>query len=295
MLRMAVLLRTLSDRPRMRGAVLAVVLGLTLAGAACGGGQATRLPPAGLMAADQWLFERATEVLADRKWYTSREYFRRLVDGYPQSPHRADAKIGIGDTYIGEDSVESNILAINEFREFLTFFPVSRRADYAQYKIALAYSRQMLSSQRDQTATRDTIREIETFLQRYPGSALTAEALTLEREARDRLSQSEYEIGLFYARFNLCDGAIGRFRSILVNDPAFTRRDAVFFHMAECLVKKGLVAEALPWFERVLIEFETSEYLERARKRVAEIKALATGPDGAGGSGGSSQRPTPAR
>jgi outer membrane assembly lipoprotein YfiO len=274
--------------------VLVTLVALMAAAAACGGG-ANRLPPAGMMDPDQWLFERATEALADKKWFTSREYFRRLVDGYPQSRHREDAKLGIGDSLIGENNVGSNILAINEFREFLTFFPVSPRADYAQYKIALAYSRQMLNPQRDQTATHDTIREVELFLQRYPSSPLLAEAQALERVARDRLSQSEYEIGFFYARFNVCVGAIERFRGLLIKDPAFTNRDGVYFHMAECMVKMGNVAEALPWFERILVEFEQSEFIERAKRRIAEIKAGPPGRPGVpGGSGGNSPRPTPA-
>jgi len=253
------------------GALLFVVaLASSVGSGACG--SAPKLPPAGLMEADQWLFERGTEQLAERKWFAAREYFRRLVDGFPQSRHREDAKLGIGDTYIGEDSIESNILAINEFREFLTFFPVSRRADYAQYRIGLAYSRQMLSPQRDQTATKDAIRELELFMQRYPDSPLRAEVAVLERAAKDRLSQSEYEIGYFYARYNVCVGAVDRFRAILVTDPGFTGRDGVYFQMGECLLKMGSPAEALPWFERLTAEFQKSEFLERARKRVLELK-----------------------
>src|SRR5687768_13208099 len=253
------------------GAFLFVVaLAAFLGVGACGG--PAKLPPAGLMEADQWLFERGTEALAERKWFQAREYFRRLVDGFPQSPHREDAKLAIGDTYIGEDSIESNILAINEFREFLTFFPVSRRADYAQYKVGLAYTRQMLSPQRDQTATREAIRELEVFTQRFPDSPLRAEVAVLLRTAKDRLSQSEYEIGYFYARFNVCPGALDRFRGILVTDPGFTGRDGVYFQMAECLLKMGAPAEALPWYERLTAEFQKSEYLERAKKRVLELK-----------------------
>jgi outer membrane protein assembly factor BamD len=276
--------------------VLVTLMALAAAAAACGAGGGNRLPPAGLMEPDQWLFERGTEAITDKKWFTAREYFRRLVDGYPQSRHREDAKLGIGDSYIGENSIESNILAINEFREFLTFFPVSPRGDYAQYKTALAYSRQMLNPQRDQTATHDTIREVEAFLTRYPASPLRDEVQKLERVARDRLSQSEYEIGYFYARYNVCPGAISRFRDILVKDPAFTHRDAVYYHMAECILKMGNAAEALPWFERVVVEFEQSEYLEKAKRRIAEIKALpAARPGVPGGSGGNSRRPTSAR
>lgn len=249
------------------GALLLVV---ALASMACSSDP--KLPPAGLMQADQWLFERGNEALTARKWFQAREYFRRLVDGFPQSSHREDAKLGVGDTYIGENSIESNILAINEFREFLTFFPVSPRADYAQYRIGLAYSRQMLSPQRDQTATKEAIRELELFMQRYPESPLRSEVATLERAAKDRLSQSEFEIGYFYARYNICAGAVDRFRGILVTDPTFTGRDGVYFQMAECLLKMGAPSEALPWYERLVAEFEKSEYLERARKRVLELK-----------------------
>ncbi|GMV22099.1 MAG: hypothetical protein AMXMBFR57_20480 [Acidimicrobiia bacterium] len=272
----------------------AAVLALTVVAAACGGAN-PRLPPAGLMAPDQWLFERGTEALENRNWFAAREYFRRLVDGYPQSTHRENAKLGIGDSYLGDGGAEAYVLAINEFREFLQFFPVSRRADYAQYRIALAYSRQMLNPQRDQTATRDTIREVETFLERFPDSEYRDEVQVIEREARDRLSQSEYEIGYFYARFNVCDGALSRFRGILVSDPAFTNRDAVYFQMAECLLKMGRPAEALPWFERVLSEFEQSEYLERARRRVAEIKVTSSHPAEVVETAGNSPRLTPAR
>ncbi|MBM3751194.1 MAG: outer membrane protein assembly factor BamD [Acidimicrobiia bacterium] len=275
--------------------VCAALMALTALSAACGGA-AGRLPPADLMDPAEWLFERGNEHMTETRWFSAREYFRRLVDGYPQSQRREDAKLGIGDSFIGEDSVTSNVLAINEFREFLTFFPVSRRADYAQYRIALAYSRSMLSPQRDQTATKDTIREVELFLQRFPGSEFKDEVQQIEREARDRLSQSEFEIGYFYARFNVCVGAVDRFRGILVSDPAFTNRDAVYFHMAECLLKMGLPAEALPWFERVAVEFEKSEYLERAKRRVAEIKTVPAGRQGGpGGSGGNNRPLTPAR
>ena len=50
----------------------------------------------------------------------ARKYFRQVVDNYPQSPLRPDAKLGVGDSYLGEDTAESLVLAANEFREFLS-------------------------------------------------------------------------------------------------------------------------------------------------------------------------------
>jgi len=44
------------------------------------------------------------------------DYYRQIVDNYPQSIFRPDAKLAVGDTFIGEDTTESLILAQNEFR-----------------------------------------------------------------------------------------------------------------------------------------------------------------------------------
>src|SRR5207245_6275548 len=100
------------------------------------------------------LFEKETTPLNQKKWLTAREFFKQVVETYTQSPFRPDSKLGIGDTYLGEGTSEALVLAINEFREFLTFYPTNPRADYAQYKLGLAHFKQMRAAQRDQTATR---------------------------------------------------------------------------------------------------------------------------------------------
>jgi outer membrane protein assembly factor BamD (BamD/ComL family) len=110
------------------------ILGVVLLAAACGGDQ--RRVPAGTLDPDKLLFERGAAALNDQKWFTAREYFRQIVEGYPQSPFRADAKLGTGDTYLGEGGPANAVLALNEFREFLAFYPTHERADYAQYKMA---------------------------------------------------------------------------------------------------------------------------------------------------------------
>src|SRR5437867_4366631 len=164
---------------------------LLAATAACGVRHAGLVPP-GTSEPDRFLFEKGTASLNTKKWLTAREFFKQLVETYVQSPYRPDAKLGIGDTYLGEGTAEALVLAINEFREFLSFYPTNRRADYAQYKLALAHFRQMRAPQRDQTETRDAVKELQAFVQRYPNSELMPEAKSKLRDARDRLSDSDY-------------------------------------------------------------------------------------------------------
>lgn len=255
--------------------VIAAALALASAVACAASGR--RSVPPGTPEPDKFLFDRGTTALNDKKWLVAREFFKQVTETYTQSPFRPDAKLGIGDTFLGEGTSEALVFAINEFREFLTFYPTHRRADYAQYKLGFAHFRQMRAAQRDQTETRETIKEFQAFIDRYPNSSLMPEARARLREALDRLSESSYLVGYFYFRQRWYPGAIDRLKSVLKDDPEYSHRDAVYFYLGESLVKSNSKreAEALPYFEKLLAEFEKSEYLTDAQKRVTELKALA--------------------
>jgi outer membrane protein assembly factor BamD len=247
---------------------LAVAIALAL-----GCAQNTRnVVPAGTSEPDRFLFEKGSDALNHKKWLTAREFFKQVVETYTQSPFRPDAKLGIGDTYLGENTSESLVLAINEFKEFLSFYPTHARADYAQYKLGLAHFKQMRAPQRDQTETREAVKEFQTFVDRYPTSKLMPEVQARLREAKDRLGAADYYVGLFYFRNRWYPGAIDRFKTLLKQDPSYTGRDAVYFYLGESLIKTRLQAEALPYFEKLVNEFEKSEYLDDARKRITELK-----------------------
>lgn len=259
--------------PERLALLSAVVLAVGLAGAAgCATSSRVMVPP-GTLEPDRFLFERGTEALNERRWLTAREFFRQVTDTYTQSPFRPDAKLGVGDAHLGEGTPEAIVEAIREFQEFLSFYPTHPRADYAQYKLAMAYFRQMRAPQRDQTETRSALREFEIFITRYPNSSLMSEVKARQREARDRLSTSEYEVGLHYYRIRWYPGAIDRLTVLLKTDPGYSRRDNVYFILGETLVKAGRPAEALPYFEKLVAEFQESERLKNARERIDTLKA----------------------
>ena len=252
---------------RLCAAILALVIAVACASTPRG------TVPAGTTEPDKFLFDKGTDALNAKKWLTAREYFKQVTETYTASPFRPDAKLGIGDTYLGEGSAEALVLAINEFTEFLSFYPTNNRADYAQYKLGMAHFRQMRLAQRDQTETRAALKEFDTFIARYPNSSLMSEVRGKQRETRDRLSQADYEVGYFYYRQKWYPGAIDRFKTVLKDDPGFTGRDSVYLYLADALVKMTKDAEALPYLEKLVQEFEKSEHLVLAQKMIADLKA----------------------
>ena len=185
--------------------------------------------PANTAQPDLFLFERGNAALKEEEWANARTYFQQIVDGYPQSPVRPDAKLGLGDSYLGENTAESLVSAANEFREFLSFYPTNPRADYAQYKLAMTHFVQMRAADRDQTETKAALAEFEVFFQKFPDSPLMPEVRQNWRIARDRLSESSYRVGLTYYRLRWDTGAIDRFREVLKENPEYRGRDAVYF------------------------------------------------------------------
>ena len=254
------------------------MLGLWLSGCvlsavvlACGGRSAEI--PSPQLGADEILFERGTEALQEEDWSRAREYFVQIRDNYPQSQYRADARLSVGDTYEGEGSSDAYVQALDEYRDFLSLYPTHPSAGYAQYKVGLVHFHQMRRPERDQTETVNAILEFERFITIYPDHQLMAEVQQRLRQARNRLSDHEYTVGHFYYRLKNYPGAISRFREILEGDPGYTRRDQVYFHLAESYASSDQAAEAIPYFARVLDEFEASEYAEQASLRIAELEA----------------------
>jgi len=263
----------MSRRVSLARALRIVTIAVLVAAAAgCHGKKDPNLPASRAVEPDTFLLQRGNELLKARKWSQARQYYKRLVENYPQSPLRPQGKLGVGDTYLMENTSESKVLAVNEFREFLTFFPSDPRADYAQYKLAMAHFKQMLSAQRDQTETREAVKEFQNFFDRFPNSKLRPEVEPYARQARDRLSDSSYEVGYFYFRVKNYAGAIDRFKEVLRDDPAYSRRDALYYYMGESLMATKHLAEALPYYDRIVSEFQKTQYMDRAKKRIAELK-----------------------
>jgi outer membrane protein assembly factor BamD len=259
-----------------RGRLIAVTFALAaVAACATPGNINRRVVPPGTAQPDKFLFDRGTIELNNKHWIAAREFFKQVTETYTQSPFRPDSKLAIGDTYMGEGTAEALVLGINEFQEFLSFYPTNPRADYAQYKLGMAHFKQMRAPERDQTETKSTIREFENFVTRYPDSSLMPEVKAKLREAHDRLSESEFLVGRFYYRINWYPGAIERLTSILKQDADFTGRDGVYFYLGESLIKVKREAEALPYFEKLIDEFQQSEYLGDAHKRLAGLKTQA--------------------
>jgi outer membrane protein assembly factor BamD (BamD/ComL family) len=101
------------------------------------------------------------------------------------------------------------------------------------------------------------------------------------REARSRLSEAIYLVGRHNLRRRAYRGAYSRFEEILEDDPAYPRRDLVYFYLAETWAKadtnnrevdRNNTMRAIEYLERLLAEFADSEKHEEAAERLEGLR-----------------------
>lgn len=245
---------------------------------------------------DQIVWEAAQKGYEKKQWENARKYYKRIVDGFPNSEYGPGARFGLGQSYFEEGGTANYVLAVASFREFLTLYPSHPKADDAQYLVAEAYYRQKNGVDRDQSSTVKALDEYERLLDLYPTSPHVEDARKRIRACRDGLAHSEYMVGWFYQHGRRAwRASINRYEGILNDYPDYERLDEVLFRLSECLDAAGRKAEALPHLDRLLGEYPSSPYADDSRRLKDEIAAkLSTPPPAPSSPSAAADPPKPA-
>jgi outer membrane protein assembly factor BamD len=219
---------------------------------------------------DQVIWAAGQKALKGKQWDVARQHFRRIVDGFPQSPLVPEARIAIGDAHFSEGGSGNLILAAGQYREFLNVFPSHPRGDYAQFRVAESYYNQRNSPDRDQTQVLQALEEYLGFLERYPESPLAKTVRERVKASRSSLARSEFVVAYFYQKSRRAyRAAIPRYENILKNYPDFDQTDETLLRLGQCLALSGRTAEAAPVLARLLDEYPDSPFVKDARLLMA--------------------------
>jgi outer membrane protein assembly factor BamD len=222
---------------------------------------------------DEVVWDAGQKAYEKKNWDSARQHFKRIIDGFPQSEHGPAARLGLAESHFQEGGTANYILAIAEYRDFLTLYPSHPKADYAQFQVGEAYFKQKNSPERDQGPTEKALAEYERLLDLYPQSQYVEPARARIRLCRQNLARAEFNAGYFYQKTRQAwRAATLRFEGIVNEYPDFDDFDLVLYRLAQCLDASGRKAEALPHLSRLLAEYPTSAWVDEARKLKATIE-----------------------
>jgi outer membrane protein assembly factor BamD len=228
---------------------------------------------------DQAIWDAGQKAIQSKQWESARQHFRRIVDGFPNSPHNAAARLAIAETYVKEGGSTNDLLAVGAYREFLTLFPSHPKSDFAQFEIGEAYFRRRNGPDRDQTDTHEALAEYQRLLELYPESPYAEKARERITEARQSLARAEFLAGYFYQRTReACRSALLRYQVVLKDYPDYRQTDEVLYRTGECLIETGRGGEAMPHLDRLVREHPQSAWAAPARELMASPAATSTTP-----------------
>jgi len=147
---------------------------------------------------DKVLYDRAMVDLKKGHFTEGRLALQTLINTYPDSEYLAKAKLGVADSYFKEGGTSNTTEAIQEYKDFITFFPFLDEAAYAQMQVGMAHFKMMEKADRDRTEAESSEDEFQTFLLKYPQSPLVPKAEQRLREVQEILADNQYRVARFY-------------------------------------------------------------------------------------------------
>ena len=133
---------------------------------------------------------------------------------------------------------------IDTATRYLTLYPGSPDAAYAQYLLAQSYFAQIPDVTRDQTKTQKALDAMQEIVTRYPDSEYVDDARKKILITRDQLAGKEMQIGRYYLERREYVAAINRFRTVATQFQDTRHVEEALERLVEANLAMGLVGEA---------------------------------------------------
>lgn len=134
--------------------------------------------------------------------------------------------------------------AIGSAKRYLTLYPSTDDAAYAQYIIGLSYYRQIKDVTQDQKEARQTVQTMQDLVTRWPTSEYVDDAKEKIRFANDQLAGKEMQIGRYYLERREYIAAVKRFRTVVENYSNTRHIEEALARLTESYYAMGLTSEA---------------------------------------------------
>jgi outer membrane protein assembly factor BamD len=134
--------------------------------------------------------------------------------------------------------------AINAAKRYVSLYPATEDAAYAQYIVGLCYFRQIRDVTQDQKESRRAIEAMEEVVQRWPDSEYVDDAREKVRFARDQLAGKEMQIGRYYQERKEYLAAVTRYRTVVEQFGNTNQIEEALARLVESYYSLGLVEEA---------------------------------------------------
>lgn len=222
---------------------------------------------------DKILLHKAENEFKHGRYDTGRLLLQAMINTYPDSEYLSQAKLAIANSYFRQGGISGLTEAEAEYKDFITFFPTAPEAPMAEYRAGMCHFRLMGKADRDQTEAGEAQQEFREFLLKFPDSPLMPVVKDRLREVQEVLAEGDYEIAMFYYRREDNRASALRFKEIANKYPNFSQGDQVFWYLGQTYERLRQPRQAIPYYDRIVMEFPLSPWSQDAKDQLASLHA----------------------
>jgi outer membrane protein assembly factor BamD len=231
---------------------------------------------------DKVLYDRSVLDMKHRKYTEARLELQTLINTYPDSEYLAKAKLALADSYYKEGGTSNLTQAVEEYKNFIVFFPFLDEASYAQMQVGMAHYRMTEKSDRDNSQASDAEDEFRAFLLKYPQSPLVPQAEQNLRNVQEVLADGEFRIARYYYVKKDYRASAARLVEVSGRYPLYSMSDQALAMLGSIYSRAKLVSKneddknhwadlAAQCYDRILRDYPLSPLAPEARERLKSM------------------------
>jgi outer membrane protein assembly factor BamD len=180
------------------------------------------------------LMSEGISAFEDGDYTKAAEAFQNLKDRYPYSALAVQAELGLADALFRKKEFET---ALDAYKEFETLHPKNKSIPYVIYQQGMCHFLRMNSIDRDQTSTKDALKEFERLGREFPTDPFSLMAQRRIRRCFINLAEYEFYVGHFYFKTGRYQAALRRFEYLMTHYPDYGQYEKALAYMARCKEK----------------------------------------------------------
>jgi outer membrane protein assembly factor BamD len=228
---------------------------------------------------DKVLYDRATLAIKHSKYTEGRLDLQTLINTYPDSEYLAKAKLGVADSFYKEGGTTSLTQSIEEYKNFIVFFPFLDEAAYAQMQVGMAHYKLMEKADRDNSHAEAAEDEFRTFLLKYPQSPFVPQAEQSMRNVQEVLASGEFGIAQFYYVKKDYRASAARLVEVTGRYPLFSQGDDALWMLGDVYQRARQASKneddknhwadlAAKCYDRIVQDYPSSSLVGGAKQRL---------------------------
>jgi outer membrane protein assembly factor BamD len=231
---------------------------------------------------DKVLYDKAMVAVQHSRYTEGRLDFQTLINTYPDSEYLAKAKLGVADSFYKEGGTTSLTQAIEEYKNFIVFFPFLDEAAYAQMQVGMAHYKLMEKADRDNSHGEAAEDEFRAFLLKYPQSPFVPQAEQSLRNVQEILAEGEFGIARFYYVKKDFRASAARLVEVTGRYPLFSESDEALWMLGDVYQRAKQVSKneddknhwadlSAKCYDRIVEDYPSSSLVAGAKERLKSM------------------------